>query len=39
MFRIFSLIFRVAGAKQGLRAHDQFNLVKATLTLKPKVQP
>ncbi|MCX7007211.1 MAG: DUF4185 domain-containing protein [Kiritimatiellaeota bacterium] len=27
------------GAKQGIRAHDQFNLLKATLTLRQKVQP
>jgi hypothetical protein len=28
-----------ASAKQGIRAHDQFNLVKATLTLRQKVTP
>jgi hypothetical protein len=28
-----------AGAKQGIRPHDQFNLVKATLQLQPQVKP
>ena len=32
MWRIFSVYGD--GAKQGVDAHDKFNLVKATLTLK-----
>jgi hypothetical protein len=37
MWSIFSVYGE--GAKQGIKAHDQFNLIKATLTLGNTASP